>query len=70
MNVDGLKIELRKAEEISRDLIILENELLKTNVEEEKEMLRNSYSSLLEKLKQINDSLPDLISAKEPKDKI
>jgi len=62
MNIAELRYDLRKAEEISRDLVIIENEILKTSVEDEKEMLRRGYSSLVEQLKKINDSIPGLLS--------
>jgi len=65
MKISELKYDLGKAEEISRDLVIIENEILKTHVEEERDMLRRSYSSLLEQLRKINESLPDLISGKD-----
>lgn len=64
MKIAEMKYDLRRAGEISRDLIIIETELAKTNVEDEKEMLRKSYASLIEQLKKINDSLPGMLSDK------
>ena len=64
MRVAELKYDLRRAEEISRDLVIIEDELTKTSIEEEKDMLRKSYTSMLEQLKKINDSIPRMLSDK------
>ena len=64
MRIAELKYDLRRAGEISRDLIIIEDELTKTSIEEEREMLRKSYASLLEQLKKINDSIPGILSDK------
>ena len=62
MRIAELKYDLRRAEEISRDLVIIEDELTKTSIEEEKDMLRKSYTSLMEQLKKINDSIPGMLS--------
>jgi len=65
MNIAELKYDLRRAEEISMGIVMIENEILKASVEEEKDMLRKSYSSLMEELKKINDSIPGLLSKSE-----
>jgi len=64
MKIAELKYDLRRAEEISRDLVIIEDELPKTSIEDEKDMLRKSYASLLEQLRKINDSIPAMLSDK------
>ena len=64
MKIAELKYDLRRADEISRDMIIIEDELTKTSIEDEKEMLRKSYASLMDQLKKINDSIPGMLSDK------
>ena len=65
MRITELRTNLEKAEEIARNLVLIEPELEKSKDEEEKSMLRQSHASLAEQLRIINNSIPDLMTDKE-----
>ena len=62
MRVAELKSNAEKAEEIARNLILVEEELSRAKSEEEKSMLRRSHGSLIGQLRIINNSVPSLLS--------
>jgi len=61
MNIPELKETLNIAKEIASNLDSIEQELLKSDNEEERKMLRKSHGSLMEKLRDINGTIPPLL---------
>ncbi len=65
MRIQELRANLTRAGEIAKNLLMIEGELGRAKLEDEKELLRKSHSSLIEQLRIINNSLPSLLSDRE-----
>lgn len=61
MKIFELKAVIRKAEEAAKSMAMIEDELKRASAPEEKEMLRQSHSALIERLKTMSDALPSLL---------